>query len=315
MKKQPKNKPRLYLFLLSLLMLILVSGETIAQTYRVQPGDSLFLIARNFGTSINALKSANGLSTNLIYPGQTLTIPGGSASSYTVQPGDSLFLIAKRYNLSLDELRQANNIWHDTIWPGQTIYIPRAASPGGGNTYYTVCPNDTLYLLARRYGTTVQGIKNLNNLRSDTIYPGQQLRIPSGGTNPGGNTGSGNFSAADLELLARLVRAEAEGEPYEGQVAVAAAVLNRVRDPRYPSTIAGVIYQVVDGRFYQFCPVADGRINLPSTASSRRAVQDALNGWDPSGGAIGFYNPSTSANSWVRRQQTTAVIGNHIFFK
>ena len=272
MKKQPKNKPRLYLFLLSLLMLILVSGETIAQTYRVQPGDSLFLIARNFGTSINALKSANGLSTNLIYPGQTLTIPGGSASSYTVQPGDSLFLIAKRYNLSLDELRQANNIWHDTIWPGQTIYIPRAASPGGGNTYYTVCPNDTLYLLARRYGTTVQGIKNLNNLRSDTIYPGQQLRIPSGGTNPGGNTGSGNFSAADLELLARLVRAEAEGEPYEGQVAVAAAVLNR-SGSRYPSTIAGVIYQVVDGRFYQFCPVADGRINLPSTASSRRAVQ------------------------------------------
>lgn len=314
MKK--KHPTSLFLFLLPVLLLVLVSGETTAQTYQVRPGDSLFLIARNFGTSIDALKSANGLTSNLIYPGQTLTIPGGNSGSvYTVRPGDSLFLIAQRYNLSLNELRQANNIWHDTIWPGQTIYIPRSAGPGGGNTVYTVCANDTLYLLARRYGTTVQEIKSLNNLWSDTIYPGQQLLIPSGGNNPGGNTGGWNFSAADLELLARLVRAEAEGEPYEGQVAVAAAVLNRVRDPRYPSTIPGVIYQVVDGRFYQFCPVADGRINLPSTASSRRAVQDALNGWDPSGGAIGFYNPSTSSNSWVRQQQTTAVIGNHIFYK
>ena len=314
-KKHPINSC-LFLFLLPVLLLVLVSGETTAQTYQVRPGDSLFLIARNFGTSINALKSANGLTSNLIYPGQTLTIPGGNTSTYTVKPGDSLFLIAQRYNLSLNELRQANNIWHDTIWPGQTIYIPHSANPGGGNTVYTVRPNDTLYILARRYGTTVQEIKSLNNLWSDTIYPGQQLAIPSGGgNNPGGNTGSGNFSAADLELLARLVRAEAEGEPYEGQVAVAAAVLNRVRDPRYPGTIPGVIYQVIDGRFYQFCPVSDGRINLPATASSRRAVQDALNGWNPSGGAIGFYNPSTASNSWVRQQQTTAVIGNHIFYK
>ncbi|NLY88664.1 MAG: LysM peptidoglycan-binding domain-containing protein [Firmicutes bacterium] len=312
-KKHPINS-RFYLFLLPLLLLVLVSGETIAQTYRVRPGDSLFLISRNFGTSINALKSANGLTSNIIYPGQTLTIPGGNTSSYTVQPGDSLFLIAQRYNLSLNELRQANNIWHDTIWPGQTIYIPRSANPGGGNTVYTVRPNDTLFLLARRYGSTVQEIKSLNNLWSDTIYPGQKLTIPSGGKNPGGNTGSGNFSATDLELLARLVRAEAEGEPYEGQVAVAAAVLNRVRDSRYPGTIAGVIYQVVNGR-YQFCPVSDGRINLPSTASSRRAVQDALNGWDPTHGAIGFYNPVTASNSWVRQQQTTAVIGNHVFYK
>lgn len=313
-KKCPKNKSRLFLFFLPLLVLALASGETIAQTYRVRPGDSLFLISRNFGTSINALKSANGLTSNLIYPGQTLTIPGGNTSNYTVQPGDSLFLIAKRYNLSLNELRQANNIWHDTIMPGQTIYIPHSANPGGGNTVYTIRPNDTLFLLARRYGTTIQAIKSLNNLRSDTIYPGQQLMIPSGGTKPGGNTGGGNFTAADLELLARLVRAEAEGEPYEGQVAVAAAVLNRVQDPRYPGSVAGVIYQVVNGR-YQFCPVSDGRINLPSTTSSRRAVQDALNGWDPTHGAIGFYNPVTASNSWVRQQQTTAVIGNHIFYK
>lgn len=312
-KKQLINSC-LFLFFLPLLVVALASGETIAQTYQVRPGDSLFLISRNFGTSINALKSANNLTSNLIYPGQTLTIPGGTGGTkYTVQPGDSLFLIARRYNLSLNQLRQANNIWHDNIWAGQTIYIPQSGSQGG-NTVYTIRPNDTLFLLAQRYGTTVERIKSLNNLRNNTIYPGQQLKIPSsGGGAPGGNTGG--FSSTDLDLLARLVRAEAEGEPYEGQVAVAAAVINRVRDPRYPGTMAGVIYQVVDGKFYQFCPVSDGRINLPSTTSSRRAVQEALNGWDPSGGAIGFYNPSTASSSWVRRQPRTTAIGNHVFFK
>lgn len=296
-------------------LILLFSETTAAQTYQVKPGDSLFLISRNFGTSIEALKAVNNLPSNLIYPGEILKIPGAGTSSYIVQPGDSLFLIARRYNLSLYELRQANNIWHDYIVPGQILYIPKAQSaPPPQTSVYTVRPNDSLYLIAKKYGTTVEKIKTLNNLKSDIIYPGQQLMIPSssgGGSAPG----TGSLSAADSDLLARLVRAEAEGEPYEGQVAVAAAVLNRLRDPRYPDTIPGIIYQVLDGKYYQFCPVADGRINLPATASSKRAVQDALQGWDPSGGAIGFYNPVTATNSWVRQRPVTAVIGNHVFYK
>lgn len=107
------------------------------------------------------------------------------------------------------------------------------------------------------------------------------------------------FSAADLDLLARLVRAEAGGEPYQGQVAVAATILHRVESPDYPNTIPGVVYQVVDGRYTQYEPVLNGTINLPADDSARRAVKDAVNGVDPSRGAIGFYNPDKTSNAWV----------------
>jgi len=125
---------------------------------------------------------------------------------------------------------------------------------------------------------------------------------------------SGRFSQRDIELLARLVHAEARGESYEGQVAVAATVLNRVKDPRYPDTIPAVIYQVVGGR-YQFSPVQDGQINLPADETARRAVYDALAGYDPTGGAMTFYNPSKTSDAWVWSRQTIVKIGNHVFAK
>jgi len=123
-----------------------------------------------------------------------------------------------------------------------------------------------------------------------------------------------SFSPAELDLFARLVHAEAAGEPFEGQVAVAASVLNRVRSPLYPHTLSAVIYQVVGG-FYQYSPVLDGRINLPANESARRAVQEALNGRDPSLGALGFFNPRKTNNQWVRSQQVTVTIGQHVFFR
>ncbi|MBS3948056.1 MAG: cell wall hydrolase [Dethiobacter sp.] len=123
-----------------------------------------------------------------------------------------------------------------------------------------------------------------------------------------------NFSPAELDLFARLVHSEAAGEPFEGQVAVAASVLNRIRSPLYPNTLSAVIFQVVGG-FYQYSPVLDGRINLPANESARRAVQEALTGRDPSLGALGFYNPRKTNNQWVRAQQPTVTIGQHIFFR
>lgn len=122
------------------------------------------------------------------------------------------------------------------------------------------------------------------------------------------------FSAEELELLARLVEAEAGGESFEGQVAVAATVLNRIKSDLYPDTLAAVIYQVVNG-CYQYSPVLDGRINLPASDSARRAVQEAINGVDPSGGATGFFNPTKTTNAWVRSRPVLAIIGGHIFFK
>ncbi len=122
------------------------------------------------------------------------------------------------------------------------------------------------------------------------------------------------LSRKDMDLFARLVHAEAGGEPYIGQVAVAASVLNRLQDERYPDTVREVILQVWNG-YYQYSPVLDGRINLPANDAARRAVMDALRGADPSRGATGFYNPELTDDRWVRHQCVTMVIGNHVFFR
>ncbi|HEY8343985.1 MAG TPA: LysM peptidoglycan-binding domain-containing protein [Bacillota bacterium] len=287
-----------------------------AGSYQVKPGDSLYKISKAFGTSISSIQSVNQLWSSTIYPGQILIIPetGQSGSAkYTVKSGDTLYLIAQRFNVTVSQLRSANGIWNDYLWVGQTLYIPKSTSgsSGSGQDYYTVRSGDSLYLIANRFGTSINAIKSANNLYNNTIYPGQILRIPQTQNVP---PASPSFSASDIELLARLVRAEAEGEPYEGMVAVAATVLNRVADPRYPNSIPGVIYQVVNG-VPQFSPVIDGRINLPATATSRKAAQDAINGWDPSYGATGFYNPAKTTNWWVKSQPTTTRIGDHVFFK
>ncbi|NLM39866.1 MAG: hypothetical protein GX205_07390 [Firmicutes bacterium] len=122
------------------------------------------------------------------------------------------------------------------------------------------------------------------------------------------------FSPEEIDLLARITRAEAEGESHQGQVAVAATVLNRVRSPRYPNTISEVVYQRLSGR-YQYSPVADGRINLAATPATYEAAFEALAGADPTYGATGFFNPAKTRDRWVRSHPVTTVIGNHRFFK
>ena len=114
--------------------------------------------------------------------------------------------------------------------------------------------------------------------------------------------------SAQLDLLARLISAEARGEPYSGQVAVGAVVLNRVRHPSFPNTVSGVIYQ--NGAFS--C-INDGQFNQPVAASAYRAAQDALNGWDPSGGAIYYFNPAKTTSKWIWSRPLIVVIGSHRF--
>ena len=109
-------------------------------------------------------------------------------------------------------------------------------------------------------------------------------------------------------LLARLISAEARGEPYVGQVAVGAVVLNRVKHPSFPGTIAGVIYQ--SGAFS--C-IADGQFDQPVAASAYRAADDALNGWDPTGGAIYYFNPATATSAWIWSRPLILTIGKHRF--
>lgn len=126
------------------------------------------------------------------------------------------------------------------------------------------------------------------------------------------NSGSTNSSTSsnDVNLLARIIYGEARGEPYTGQVAVGAVVLNRVRSSSFPNTISGVIYQ--SGAFDA---VRDGQINLTPNSTAKKAAQDALNGWDPSYGAIYYFNPNTATNKWIWSRPHTVTIGNHRFCK
>lgn len=149
----------------------------------------------------------------------------------------------------------------------------------------------------RKNSLTVDGIAGEKTL--------QALGISAGSNN--NNTSSNN---TDLNLLSKLVYAEARGEPYNGMVAVAATVLNRVADSRFPNSIAGVIYQ--SGAYT--C-VDDGQINLEANSQAKKAAQDAINGWDPTSGCVYYFNPNTATSDWIWSRTQVLTIGKHIFCK
>ena len=123
-----------------------------------------------------------------------------------------------------------------------------------------------------------------------------------------GSVSAASYNESETYLLGRLVHGEARGEPYVGKVAVAAVVLNRVKSPSFPNTISGVIYQAG-----AFDAVADGQINLTPDEDSLRAARDALNGWDPTGGCLYYYNPATATNGWIWSRTVQLSIGKHNF--
>ena len=121
-------------------------------------------------------------------------------------------------------------------------------------------------------------------------------------------SGVGGFTGADVYLLAKTIYAEGRGEPYTGQVAIGAVILNRVRNASFPNTVSGVVYQK-----HAFTAVSDGQINLTPNETAMRAARDAINGWDPTGGALYYYNPAVATSAWIFDRQTITVIGKHVF--
>ncbi len=160
------------------------------------------------------------------------------------------------------------------------------------------------------YGSaTVNAVKYFqksNGLNVDGIAGNDTLKAM--GISNSNNSALGNSS--NVNLLARLINGEARGEPYTGMVAVGAVVLNRVSSSKFPSTVAGVIYQ--SGAFDA---VSDGQINLTPSNQAYQAARDAMNGWDPSGGAIYYFNPATATNKWIWSRPLTITIGKHRFCK
>lgn len=163
------------------------------------------------------------------------------------------------------------------------------------------------------YGTqTVNAVKYFqrkNRLTADGIAGPATLKAMGIMTSSSLSSSSSSYNS-NLNLLSRVIYGESRGEPYTGQVAVGAVVMNRVKSSSFPNTISGVVYQ--SGAFDA---VKDGQINLTPDSTARKAAQDALNGWDPSYGAIYYFNPSTATNKWIWSRPMTITIGKHRFCK
>jgi len=147
----------------------------------------------------------------------------------------------------------------------------------------------------KRYGLTQDGI----------VGP---LTASKMGLSVKSSTSASNYKSNDRYLLAKVIYAEARGESYTGQVAIGAVVLNRVRDSRFPNTVAGVIYQP-----WAFTAVNDGQINLEPNQKAYQAADDALNGWDPTYGCVYYYNPQTATSKWIFTTKKVTQIGKHVF--
>ncbi len=152
----------------------------------------------------------------------------------------------------------------------------------------------------RKNGLTVDGIVGNQTLAA--------LGMSTSSSSGSSTSNTSSYSDADVALLARLIYGEARGESYVGQVAVGAVVINRIKSSSFPNTMSGVIYQR-----YAFTAVDDGQINLTPNETAKKAALDAMNGWDPTYGALYYYNPKTATSTWIFSRRTTVVIGNHVF--
>ncbi len=227
-------------------------------------------------------------------------------ASYTVQKNDSLYKIGQMFNTSANTIMSDNKLSGSMIYPGQQLYV-RADT-------HTVKSGDTLIKVSEKYRVSLSSLRKANNKWDNMIYPGQKLNIPSGTANATVDTGKAviPYTEAELDLLARLVRAEAESEPYSAKVGVAAVVVNRVKSDLFPDTITSVIYEVSSNGYYQFTPVENGWINNPATQTDRNAALEALHGSDPSNGAL-FYFDDSATNKWLWSKPLKARIGRMVY--
>ena len=222
------------------------------------------------------------------------------AATYTVTSGDTLYKIGQIFNTSASFLQSSNNLSGTIIYPGQKLTVSCEV--------YTVKSGDTLYLIAKSKGVSLDALRRANNKYDDMIYVGQSLNIPGSTLTAKGVI---PYTQSDVDLLARLINAEAGAEPYSAKVAVGAVIVNRVKNPLFPNSIRGVIYEVDNG-YYQFTPVLNGMINKPATAESLQAAYAALSGTDPTRGALYFFDSSVN-NQWLQSKTVAIKIDKMTF--
>lgn len=159
----------------------------------------------------------------------------------------------------------------------------------------------------KKNGLTADGVVGKSTYKALGMDSSYQMLAQQAGSSQSSQSANG-YSSSDVYLLARTIYAEGRGEPYTGQVAIGAVILNRVRDAAFPNTISGVVYQK-----HAFTAVSDGQINLTPNETAMKAARDAISGWDPTGGALYYYNPAVATSSWIFNRQTVTVIGKHVF--
>ncbi|MBP3625029.1 MAG: LysM peptidoglycan-binding domain-containing protein [Peptococcaceae bacterium] len=235
------------------------------------------------------------------------------AAAYQVQSGDTLYKIAANHKITVEELKRANNLKNSTIRTGEVLQIPVYMQ-------HRIKAGESLYLIARQYGCTVEAIKKVNGLSSNTIQPGKILKIPADAASAAVSTGTsavvttsrgGNYrsySQQEWDMLAQVVYGEARGESYNGQVAVAAVVLNRMEHDDFPDTIYEVVFQE-----NAFTCVQDGQYYLTPNRSAYQAALEAMHGADPTNGCLYYWNPVTATSSWIWTRSIELQIGNHVF--
>lgn len=209
---------------------------------------------------------------------------------YISSSGDTIWKIAGQFNVSADEIKEVNERLSDRIRPGERLRIPEPSQAALASSKQTIVPSEKegefpLLTVGKPKLPTVDGSYAL----PFGFYSRQHLK--------------------DIFLMARLVHAEARGEPFEGQIAVAAVLLNRIDSPSFPNKVHDAIHQPM-----QFEPVANGMINKTPNDQAYKAVFEALQGEDPTNGALFFWNPNkVSRTSWVWTRQITYRIGKHVF--
>lgn len=295
------------LFLAFIFLFFISSNFTSASNFKlvyvVQDGDTLSEIAEDFSITISKLKNFNNISFGtVIKVGDELTIP--EIEKEETSWNYKLFSNKKS---AIEKLAfKTNSHFAVRVDPG--FKLPEIDIPADKIIDYYVGYGDTLYDLARDFSTSIGVIMALNDMKQSSLSVGEKIKLPVHNLTPHQVLGK-TVSKQELNLLARAIYGEARGEPFIGQVAVGAVIINRILSRQFPNTFAEVIYQ--NG---QFSCVYDGQINLKPNNTAFRAAREALNGKDPTNGALYFYNPKTAANkAWFSNRRVIVDIGEHVF--
>lgn len=258
----------------ALLSFTLCTTSVSAANYKVRQDDSLFKISKLFKTSVATIKKDNKLKSDMLLKGQTLKV---SAKVYTVKSNDTLYKIAAKNKITLPNLRAANNKWNNSLKVGQKIVLPGIKPTTAAAKATSVSTN--AITTAAKSSTSDKGVIS--------------------------------YTQSELDLLARLITAEATGQPYKAMVSVGAVVVNRVQSKEWPNTISKVINHVPAG-YYQFTPVKNGYIKKPASQTAIKAAKAALNGSDPTNGAMFYFDDSTN-NEFLLAKKVAVKFGKMVF--